>query len=230
MTQIEEEKNREQFSSSEENSAYKEFVTLTRQMAYENNPWFVKVFTIPITIAVILFVSSAAVMFLWNALLPEILGISTITYWQAMGIMVLCKILFGSFHNRFSHSNYNRQYNRRKELAEIWTRMTPDQKQRMKQELNKEWKNLTPEQRQRKKQLWKLEWKQECIRIKEEKKILNQKWNEKWNMTPDEIKRKKAEWKQMTPDEKQKKKAEWKAMEKEFEKEMKDMYENSYKM
>lgn len=38
---------------------------------------------------------TAIVMWLWNALLPEIFGIKVISYWQAMGILVLSKILFG---------------------------------------------------------------------------------------------------------------------------------------
>eukprot|EP01031_Cornospumella_fuschlensis_P021719 gene21719-26617_t len=34
-------------------------------------------------------------MMLWNNLLPEILGVRSITFWQAMGIFILSKILFG---------------------------------------------------------------------------------------------------------------------------------------
>lgn len=45
----------------------------------------------------ILFVVTAIVMWLWNGILPEIVGVKTITYWQAMGILVLSKILFGGF-------------------------------------------------------------------------------------------------------------------------------------
>jgi hypothetical protein len=37
-------------------------------------------------------------MSLWNCLLPEILGVKSITFWQAMGILILSKILFGGFH------------------------------------------------------------------------------------------------------------------------------------
>jgi|GEM_PF-414677 len=38
------------------------------------------------------------VMALWNSLLPDIIGVRAITFWQAMGILVLSKILFGGFH------------------------------------------------------------------------------------------------------------------------------------
>lgn len=34
-------------------------------------------------------------MHLWNILLPEILNVGSINFWQAMGIFILCKILFG---------------------------------------------------------------------------------------------------------------------------------------
>lgn len=40
---------------------------------------------------------TGVVMLLWNALLPEILGVKAISFWQAMGILVLSKILFGGF-------------------------------------------------------------------------------------------------------------------------------------
>ena len=37
------------------------------------------------------------VLLLWNAILTSLLHVNTITYWQAVGLLVLCKILFGSF-------------------------------------------------------------------------------------------------------------------------------------
>ncbi len=46
---------------------------------------------------VIFFVLSALVMFLWNALLPQITHLAAITYKQALGLMLLCRILFGGF-------------------------------------------------------------------------------------------------------------------------------------
>lgn len=35
---------------------------------------------------------------LWNILLPDILGVKAINYWQAFGILLLSKILFGGFN------------------------------------------------------------------------------------------------------------------------------------
>lgn len=50
---------------------------------------------IPIGIAAFLSLISYVVMQLWNNLLPGILHVTAITFWQAMGIFILCKILFG---------------------------------------------------------------------------------------------------------------------------------------
>lgn len=37
------------------------------------------------------------VLQLWNWLLPPLFGWRTITFWQALGILLLCRILFGGF-------------------------------------------------------------------------------------------------------------------------------------
>lgn len=46
----------------------------------------------------ILALVSLAVMYLWNWLIPSIFtGGPEITYWQALGLLILSKILFGGF-------------------------------------------------------------------------------------------------------------------------------------
>jgi hypothetical protein len=55
-----------------------------------------------------LFLLSAVVMWLWNFILPAVSGLGLLTYWQAMGLLVLCKILFGGFrfsrHQKLHHN------------------------------------------------------------------------------------------------------------------------------
>ncbi len=41
---------------------------------------------------------SFVVEYLWNALLPQLIHVNVIDYWQALGLMILCRILFGQFH------------------------------------------------------------------------------------------------------------------------------------
>lgn len=41
-----------------------------------------------------------AVMWLWNHLMPVIFGLHAVNFWQALGLLVLSKILFSGFHGR----------------------------------------------------------------------------------------------------------------------------------
>ncbi|SDM15694.1 hypothetical protein [Kriegella aquimaris] len=52
-------------------------------------------------IAVIIFalLLGYGIMWLWNWLIPDLFGLTTINYWQAVGILVLAKILFGGLGN-----------------------------------------------------------------------------------------------------------------------------------
>ena len=65
-----------------------------------------------------------AVSALWNGLMPEIFGLRTISYWQALGLMVLSWILFGGFRGRGSgHGSWRHDMRRR------WGRMTPAERE-----------------------------------------------------------------------------------------------------
>ncbi len=46
-----------------------------------------------------------AVMWLWNWLMPDIFGLTKITFWQAWGLVVLSHILFKSFPHTTHHSH-----------------------------------------------------------------------------------------------------------------------------
>lgn len=43
---------------------------------------------------------SWVVMSLWNCVLVPVLAVKIITFWQALGILILSKILFGGFHGK----------------------------------------------------------------------------------------------------------------------------------
>lgn len=92
---------------------------------------------IPFFILAALAIFSFAVMWLWNAILSPVLEINTITFWQALGIFVLSKILFGfkpfggpprKFRSR--HSKWRNMSNEEREhFKEVWKRRCEDQKQ-----------------------------------------------------------------------------------------------------
>jgi hypothetical protein len=60
-----------------------------------------------------LFGIGAVVMLLWNALLPGIFQLPSIGYWQALGILILSRILFGGFAKP-NRSPYNKPHFREK--------------------------------------------------------------------------------------------------------------------
>src|SRR3546814_1780309 len=49
----------------------------------------------PIIAVAFVFLVGFLVMTLWNHTLPALFGISTLTFWQAVMLFLLCKILFG---------------------------------------------------------------------------------------------------------------------------------------
>ena len=61
-----------------------------------------KVFFAIIAAIIFVLLFGYIVMWLWNWLMPDVLGLTSITYWQAVGILALSKILFGSFGNNRS--------------------------------------------------------------------------------------------------------------------------------
>src|ERR1700682_5451489 len=68
------------------------------------------------------------VMHLWNWLLPPLFGWRLITFWQAVGILALCRILFGGLGR---HGSCRSKFRRR--MAERWERMTPEERERFRQ-------------------------------------------------------------------------------------------------
>ena len=79
------------------------------------------------------------VMSLWNWLVPELFHGPVITFWQALGLLLLSKILFSSFggkgHNNSGGGSW--KYYWRKKLSA----MTPDDKERFKQKMKEKWCN-----------------------------------------------------------------------------------------
>ena len=97
--------------------------------------WFKKglMFLVFFIAAVLLF--GAIVMGLWNAILPPVLGVKPITFIQALGILLLSKILFGGFGRRGWHKGRHQQW--RHSMQEKWSNMTPEEREKFKAE----WRN-----------------------------------------------------------------------------------------
>ena len=54
-------------------------------------------------LALFTFICGEIVRRLWNWLLPALFGLPAISFWQAVGLLVLARILFGGFGGRGRH-------------------------------------------------------------------------------------------------------------------------------
>jgi hypothetical protein len=85
-----------------------------------------------ILIALFILIGGEVVMHLWNWLLPLLFGWKLITFWQAVGLLALCRILFGGVSGRGLHrSNFRRRMSERWE--ERWMKMTPEEREKFRQ-------------------------------------------------------------------------------------------------
>lgn len=95
------------------------------------------IFVAPLAISgllVFIAIGGGVVQLLWNWLLPTLFGWREITFWQAVGILALCRILFGGFGR---HGFYGSSFRRR--MSERWDRMTPDDRERFRQGMRGRW-------------------------------------------------------------------------------------------
>lgn len=67
---------------------------------------------------------------LWNWLMPGLFGWHLITFWQALGILILSKILFGGFRGR---PGWGGQWRAR--MFERWEKMTPEEREKFREGL-----------------------------------------------------------------------------------------------
>lgn len=74
-----------------------------------------------------------AVMALWNAVLVPAVGAHIITFWQALGLLVLSRILVGGFGGKGGGHRRSRQW------KEKWMNMTPEEKAKFQDYCRSRW-------------------------------------------------------------------------------------------
>ena len=82
------------------------------------------------------FIGGQLVLHLWNGLLPPLFNFPQVTFWQALGLLALCRILFGgrAWHGS-GRSNFRRRMEERiaERMAERSEHMTPEERERFRQ-------------------------------------------------------------------------------------------------
>ncbi len=89
---------------------------------------------------------SYLVMILWNWLMPVVFGLALITFWQALGLLLLAKIIFGFGRGSWGHSGHYAGH-WKEHGASLW-------KEKMEDKL----KAMSPEEREK----FRAEWKKRC--------------------------------------------------------------------
>jgi hypothetical protein len=85
---------------------------------------------IPIGIGAVIifgFVGGTVVQLLWNWLLPPLFGWRELTFWQALGMLALCRILFGGVGGRGGGPRRHHHG------------MTPEEKERFRSRVREKW-------------------------------------------------------------------------------------------
>lgn len=85
----------------------------------------------PPAIVLFVWVFGEIIMHLWNWLLPSLFGWHVITFWQALGLLVLCRILFGGFGNSGNRGGGKRGRRER----EMWAAMSPEEREAFRQNM-----------------------------------------------------------------------------------------------
>ncbi len=77
------------------------------------------------------------VMSLWNWLMPALFGLKLIGYWQAVGLIILSKILFGGFRGSASRGGL-----RLHGMRDRWRQRTPEEREKFRQGIRECWNRM----------------------------------------------------------------------------------------
>ena len=89
--------------------------------------WALRTLKIAAFVAVGIAVFGFVVMHLWNYLMPALFGLHMITFWQAVALLILGKLLFGGFRPRGGGMHWRRQMMMR------WEQMTPEEREKFRE-------------------------------------------------------------------------------------------------
>jgi hypothetical protein len=91
--------------------------------------------------AVFIAIGGEIVLQLWNWLVPTLFGWKQITFWQALGLLVLCRILFGGFgmHGGNGRHKWGKRGDWRARMEERCANMSPEEREKFRERLRERW-------------------------------------------------------------------------------------------
>ena len=85
------------------------------------------------------FAIGTVTMFLWNWLIPTLFNGPEITFFQALGLLLLSKLLSWGFGKHWQHSGHGNAPYWKNRLYEKFSNMSPEQREVFKQKMKDKW-------------------------------------------------------------------------------------------
>jgi chromate transport protein ChrA len=101
--------------------------------------WVFKGIKVAVLVILAIAVFGFVVMNLWNWLMPAVFGFKAIGFWQAIGLLVLSKLLFGGFHGRHGGGMHCRA-----RMRERWAQMTPEEREKFREGMRRRCGSFRP--------------------------------------------------------------------------------------
>lgn len=128
--------------SSPSGRSFKEFTTIYKNGGMSKGMKFVACVVIGVFAV---FAIGYITMSLWNWLVPALFSGPLITFWQALGLLLLSKILFWGFGGGKRHQ-WQRKYGNHEQhwkagLYNKFSSMTPEEREQVKKKMKEKWCN-----------------------------------------------------------------------------------------
>jgi hypothetical protein len=93
-----------------------------------NRYWVARGLKIVLFVVLVAAAAGFVVMSLWNWLMPPLFGWRELGFWQALGLLILSRLLLGGWRGRWGYGMHWRQ-----RMAARWEQMTPDEREKFRQ-------------------------------------------------------------------------------------------------
>jgi hypothetical protein len=117
--------------------------------------WFLRCLLAVVGFAALAFALAWITMLLWNWLMPSIFDLRMINYWEAAGLMILGRMLIGSFkggHSHCGHGGWGHKHHGywKRRWEDKMANMTPEEREKFKMGMSKcgdwgRWDNCEPD-------------------------------------------------------------------------------------